>query len=200
MNFMRFKLLLLLTTLLYLTSINAQKRMDLEFENGRFLEGYGKIKSDTKIFFSKTKKGYKSTYNYKDGLRRITVYYDRYENVYEYKLLGQGKFEEFRLLRIEVDGKVSLYEETISGSFPAGMNGMPSQSYSNTTYYLSKNGGNRVREIASNNVYKNKFIEFAKGYFWDCPELIKKIESKSYFRRYDLVEVIRYYNNQCDLN
>ena len=46
------------------------------------------------------------------------------------------------------------------------------------------------------NTYSKKFLEIAKIYFMDCPELIDSIENKE-FSRYGIRDVVEYYKSYC---
>ena len=67
---------------------------------------------------------------------------------------------------------------------------------SKTTYFMSINSNDVAINLKIGNTYSKRFKKIAKKYFSDCPDLLSKIENK-YFSRYDIRNVVEYYNNKC---
>ena len=107
-----------------------------------------------------------------------------------------------KLLEVEKFGKVKLYKYTgtsrVNSFATDGIGGFGSMRYSTTKYYISKNNSIRVRDLRIGNTYSRRFRRIAKRYFSDCPDLMKKIESREYFDRYEIGSVVDYYNDNCN--
>lgn len=65
-----------------------------------------------------------------------------------------------------------------------------------TYFYVCRQSDAEAFRITSfGNISKN-FKKTASEYFKDCPELVKKIEDKT-FKKDDIEEVVRFYNAHC---
>ena len=115
----------------------------------------------------------------------------------EYKTVSDGDYTYTILLQITIDGKMSLYEDVYEGFTNPAMTGGLSMNNSTTTYYISKQGSNEAVNLRVGTTYSKRFRKIAQVFFEDCPDLLEKINSKSYFKRYGIKEVINFYNAEC---
>lgn len=183
------------------TFSNKWYKGDLVLHNGDTLHGWLKFESASKgmaglgsktnkVFYKKTKKGKKKKYK-KEDFSSFTVTkndkkIEKYATVYTSK-------KRIQLLKILVEGKVTIYETISYGHTGPGNNGY---SYQYTNMYIKR----QHEKIASNEFFANVFKSFkktAKKYFSDCPELVRKIENND-FKKTSLIGMVKYYNAKCN--
>ncbi|PXY03082.1 hypothetical protein DF185_03045 [Marinifilum breve] len=90
-----------------------------------------------------------------------------------------GYFDYFIFIKIYVDGKIKLYQHYSTPMY--GNNGK--------VWYLKKED-QPLKLVAD---FGRKKM---KKYFSDCPELVKKIESKE-FKGKDIIQIVQFYNSNC---
>lgn len=195
--------------------INKYKSATLYFRDGTIKEGLAKITVlDEKIKFKKNKKSKKSIYDY-SKIDKIIILETKGFVTYQYKIIKKKnvKKPQYPLLKILEKGSLSLYSIEQTGTitspglsgYDVNMNGKNvhvastkgmSTYFSSKSYYISKGNSTEVFSINNTNILGGKFIKSASKYFKDCPELVKKIESKE-FRRNDIIGIVQYYNQNC---
>ncbi len=120
----------------------------------------------------------------------------------------KSKKKHLRFVELLVDGKVRLLGRSVrvnGGGFSPtpvfnGSGGIAHMHYSNYGFFshneifVVKENENPV-EINNSSVFKS-FKKKAKKYFKDCKALVQKINDKT-FKEEDLVEITRYYNENC---
>ena len=112
-------------------------------------------------------------------------------------MVGSGEYETVKLLQIAIEGEVSLYENVYIGVTNPATTGGFSMNYSSVTYYISRRGSNKAINLRIGTTYSRRFRKIAKEFFKDCNDLIEKINTKSYFKRYGIASVVEYYNKNC---
>lgn len=195
--------------------INKYKKATIYFRDETKKEGLAKVTFfDSKIKFKKNKKSEKVIYNYMD-IDKLTILEGKENVTYQYKIHKHKDFKkpQYPLLEIVTIGKISLFSKDVThtsstpgfGSFSVNGSGSASyspsmggfsNSYSSIIYYLSKDNSDEIFYYMDKNILGGKFKKTASKYFKDCPELVKKIQSKE-FKRGDIVEIVEYYNENC---
>ena len=177
-------------------TLSSQNKISIKFKDGTEIHGYGRIKADHNILYRSDKGAKKETYGFKT-VRKLTVYEDGHDDYYEYKLVVNFGLERFKLLKIAKAGTVSLYEQVMSGRTNPHVTGGFSTSYSSVKYYISKIGSNRATDLREGNTYSKRFREIAEKYFGDCSDLMDKIKTRKFFKRYGIHAIVNYYNKEC---
>ncbi|WP_321307361.1 hypothetical protein [Marinifilum fragile] len=90
-----------------------------------------------------------------------------------------GYFDYFIFIKIYVDGKIKLYQHYST----------PMYGNSGKVWYLKKED-HPLKLVVD--FSRKKMMK----YFSDCPELVKKIESKE-FKSKDIIQVVQFYNSHC---
>ncbi|PCE65836.1 hypothetical protein [Sediminicola luteus] len=186
-------------------NINAQNReARLYLKNGDTIQGFAKILSSEKVKFKHNLKGKKVIYD-SNSLIKLELENNERKSftTYSYKQYPQGIKAVF--MEPIVLGRMCLYLQKISvsgGSIftnnqSAGTLGMDAKIL--YKYYVCRDDSFMVFEITNHgSVFNGNFVKKAKEHFNDCPTLIEKIESKE-FKRGDIGDVVRYYNETCGL-
>jgi hypothetical protein len=119
-------------------------------------------------------------------------------NVYENIRYHREDKEIDKLMWLELEGKLNLYLEVSTSAEEAKTNYDKKSGYTTSTttlintYVIKKSGVNYLIE-------DNKFIETIKPLIADNPELLNKIETKTYTYN-NLVMLVKEYNNTADEN
>lgn len=201
------QLLFTLTLLITLSSFSQNQKATLFFRDGTSLEGLARITNfGDKIKFKKDKNSEKIIYN-SQKVDKIVIRENDEDVTYQYKIIKNRKTP--LLLEPLKEGKVTLYRDLKQGYSPGmqmggygvggmGMNFGGGRSYSISSYYVSKDNGNIVIHLGDKGtIFTKNFKKAASEYFKGCSELVKKIQSKEYRKR-DVVEIVEYYNENCD--
>lgn len=110
--------------------------------------------------------------------------------------LGGGLFSGSSNIFLELvsDGAVKIfnyyYTQHTPGMYGAGGMVTSGTTISQEKYVLQKGNGTLVRPVGIS--FKKDMMTF----FSDCPELVKRIDSKE-LRKSDLLLIVSYYNNSC---
>ena len=119
-------------------------------------------------------------------------------NVYENIIYHREEKEVDKLMWLELEGKLNLYLEVSTSAEGSKTNYDKKSGYTATTttlintYVIKKSGVNYLIE-------ENKFIETIKPLIADNPEILNKIETKSYTYN-NLVMLVKEYNNTANEN
>ena len=188
-----------------LTISSQNDRAILIFHDGSTVEGYGKLKSQDRVKFRKSKQDKAIKYHFRD-LKKVTIYNDYAETIYVYqKIKGKKMYE---VMEVVVVGEMSLYKKVTYGTHAGGMGaggfggsggvgfGMTT-SYTIEDYYVKRKDEQEVTHLGSTDLFSKNFKKAAGGYFADCPSLVKKIQTKEYKKR-DIEEIVSYYNSECN--
>ena len=192
----------LIPVLLFFNLSIAQKnKMVLVYKDGTSQNGYGKLTSEKKIKFRKTRKekAIKMAYEDLKNVKEIKFYGDEIE-IYEFVTIKEGKV---KLLERTAKGKVNLYRRLrITGSTFMPMGGMQAGGGMWTgggtikNYYVKRATEKVATHLGSNQLFTKSFVNAMSEYVKDCPELVSKITSKE-LRKRDLIEIIEFYNESC---
>jgi hypothetical protein len=182
---------------------SAQKnRAKLFFKDSTTQVGLAKITKSGKIVFRKETKAKKETYSSQD-VYEVHIKKKGFYKRYFYKIDYESR--KVRLLQLIKEGPVSLfgdirefttYSPYMNGNGSLNPGGGGPYKQTKETYYLCDGDDVLVVNLKKGNTHLNKFLELAKIYFMDCPELITSIENKE-FAKYGIRDVVEYYNSYC---
>lgn len=183
------------------TTLYSQEKITIKFTDSSEMKGYGRIKMDGSILYSKEQKSEKEIYSYntEKKVKQLTIHYDDSDRSYEYKLIyfdGYNYYELFELYKI---GKVNLYIKNSNIRANPAVTGGFGMSYSSKLYYISEKNNDTILNLRQGNTYSKRFRKkIAPKYFSDCSDLMNKINTRKFFNRYGIESVIDYYNTKCE--
>lgn len=183
MLFMR-KIFIVLLLLIFSQSQAQKKGLTIYFKDGTTLAGFGKIVADNDIRFRATEEGEGIIYK-KELIDKIQIG----DGFYQYKP------NEESWLRVIIKGKVNLYKKDATYYYAYTSTAIPAGG-TVTNYYVEREGENEVFKITSHGEISKNFKKTASAYFKDCPELVEKINNKTY-KKTHIEEVIKFYNSNC---
>lgn len=189
---------------LTLSNIHAQyKETTLSFRDGTVKNGISKfvfLSSDLK--FKKDKAQKKPTILTYKKLDKFITHSRGEKTEYQYKIV-KG-IPGVKLLKVKRRGKVDLfYEVRTSNSAPmggagGGMGFSMGVSSSSEVYYIAKKDSPIVDKLFGLfGPTKKRFKKIVPKLFSECKELIKLINKKE-LKKGDIVEIVDYYNNDCN--
>ena len=197
---MRFILIIIFLFLTnYIFSQNSYELGEIFHRDGTSEKGYLKIKYSVIKYKNKITKKKHVELTYKE-VEKIIINEDGKEYEYQYKIIKGRKKGKFKLLKLVISGKASLYQvehETNISTSGAGTisNGI---TYKGADYYIGKNASSFVEFIGANSIAVGR-KSIRKGlitYFKDCKELVKKLKIKE-FKNKNIVNSVQFYNNNC---
>jgi len=171
-----------LLILAFLSFINVYPQYSfgiLYFKDGSHEMGFITVKSNNKIKFKKETNLKPVTYDHTEVLGFNN------NDEYEYVVIKQKPV----ILKVETKGKINLYSDIVAGAGHFNQNGVFYGSELRIIYYIQHED-----TIIVNNGRLKKKDTFLID---DCPELLKKINHRKIKRR-NLVEIIKFYNKNCD--
>lgn len=196
-------------------SVHAQKdKAILFFRNGEKLEGLARMREDGTVKFRKDKENEACIYTHNEifGLQisqtgSFLSYDEVGTNTYYYKIIRTGNSVEFpKLLKLEVEGKMSLYivSHTATPMVSSGLNGFGGGMNMGVgprskvvRYYISRDTSDFVNYFISDSPGIGKsFKKAALKVFHDCPVIVEKIKKREY-KREDIESMVREYNQKC---
>ena len=78
--------------------------------------------------------------------------------------------------------------------------GEMSVSSNHSEYYVCKNDGDVVTTFNASGIFiENGFRKKSREFFKDCPELVSKINDKTWKMK-DIPKIVLYYNKECSKN
>lgn len=190
--------------LCFITIGSAQKNIKakLVHHDGSVEKGYATLISKNRIRFKTSKKAKSKIVPFSD-FEEIVMYYKNDTAIFT-EIAIEGKKKK-KIVEISARGeKVSLYKIVKIGTsgmpMSGGTHGAPVLLVNNQTiknFYVKKAGETRATHLGSNQLFTKNFKKATTEFFKDCPSLVKKIEDK-YFKKKDLVAMIKYYNSSCN--
>ncbi|MEN1784862.1 MAG: hypothetical protein AAGF77_06935 [Bacteroidota bacterium] len=194
-------IVILLTSLWGIQQIAAQDGPDkLLFKDGTTKIGHVKYHPGrTKVRFRKHKKGELQFFDFREDLSRLIKNYgENDETIYEMKPIGKKQLP--TVLKVKVEGYLSLYVKTTHGIGGGTMDGsgafVMGNGYSITDGYVQKKGDSTLTHLSSTGLFGRRLKKSSVAYFRDCPTLVQKIENKV-FTKTKLKEIVTYYNTEC---
>ena len=198
------RLILLVVIFLCCNSLKAQHReVVIFFNDSTSLEGFGEVKKD-KIYFKLEQKDELTEWDYKSV---YAIHFVGYGFIEKYEYVKSDKYRKPRIMQLIEEGNVFLYElpkqivitnivsrinyEVRKTSNDYELNGNPFKRVKFIKEYFIKMPNN---EKAIDIVFS--FKTRVERYFSDCPELIEKVNDKT-FTKYNIPEMIIYYNDYC---
>lgn len=176
-------------TLVFCISLNAQfKEGKIYFKDNKTIKGLVKVKTLGGIKFKTTSDSGAKDYSH-EQIKGYDV------NGWQYRYLKDNKTLAPKLLKLILEGEISLYSKIVKNPNSAISNGSPSggikmiiNPFPTKIYYLKSKDS--VVKIGT--TIKKSHLEFFKN----CPELIKKIKTKE-FKKWEIYEIIDFYNFDC---
>lgn len=196
------KKLILFTFLFWMNFTFAQltsyEKGEVFYRDGTSEKGSIKRKYSTLKFKTKNKKPIELTYK---EVKKISINEDGEDFEYVYKIIKGKKKGKFKLLKVVIIGKTSLYllnHETQVGNTATSLPFL-ALTYKGADFYIGKNESSLVDFIGANSIAVGR-KNIRKGlikYFKDCRELVKKLKNKE-FKNKDIIKVIEFYNEKCN--
>lgn len=175
---------------------NAQQsRAQVKFKDGKVLEGFGKLSSKNTLKFRKSKDDKALKYSF-DDIEYASIYSFGERTKYVQYL---SKTENTPLLLEEhIIGAISLYSISAGGNIPGADGG---SSYNSRIFFVRKSEFSTVEYLCTSTDSGKKFRKNLLEYFKNCPALINKIQQKeSGFGKYDVENIINYFNANCTID
>ncbi len=171
------------------TSCFSQKdKGSIVLIDGSVISGLVKINSNT-IKFKDSKNSKSVEYDFKTA--KSATFYDQKNKEYKYEFITIENKENPVLFKLEIDGYLKLYSESLSSY--GGMSGFRSSS----TFYIKKeNEPISQYYVAFGYIPKISFNNVIESYFTDCKAIQDKVKNGD-FKKKDYFEIIEYYNANC---
>ncbi len=195
--------LLILFTGISVSTYAQRTEAIVYFKDGTKQEGLGKLISQNRVKFKKTRREKPVKYQF-DILDKVVI--NEGGDTYEYVSRVVKDIEQPRVLELlEQGGKVSLFRVVNQGYNPnMGMAGGGAGTgfgpmtgtgyYSISNYYVQRSDEDKVTHLGSTHIFSKNFKKAASDYFQDCPALVEKIQNRA-FKKRDIKEIVIYYNN-----
>ncbi|MGX1931308.1 hypothetical protein [Flagellimonas sp. 2504JD4-2] len=185
------------------TTIYSQRtEIELQFKDGKVLNGLGKLKR-TDVKFRLDSKEKAQFFSFKE-LERIKI--KEGANWEEYRSINVEGLENPIMLQLIVEGEVNLYQQSSFGYMPTGPAGVGSaggtsfgggQFYTADYYYLKKKSQSKAVHLGSSQLFSKNFKKAASEYFEDCARLVEKIQTAEYKKK-QIKEISTFYNTECN--
>ncbi|RBA28059.1 hypothetical protein [Flavobacterium tibetense] len=180
---------------LCLNILKAQHREVVVFFNdSTSLDGFGEVKND-KIYFKLEQKDKPTVFDYNSV---HAIHFVGYGFIEKYEYVKSDKYKKPKIMELIEKGKVNLYAfseiRTIDNYSSNQVNGFPVSNYKTkliVEYFIKF----PTNEIAIDIVFS--FKKRVLRYFSDCPELIEKVNNKT-FTKSTIPEMIYFYNDYCN--
>ena len=199
------QIILLFLTFFCLNTLNAQHReVVIFFNDSTSLEGFGEVRND-KIYFKLEQKDKLTEWDYNSV---YAIHFVGYGFIEKYEYVSSDKYRKPRIMELIEEGNVLLYElpkEIIITNIVSRINYEVRKT--SNDFDINNNPNNPVKSI------KEYFIKMPNNekaidivfsfktrverYFSDCPELIEKVNNKT-FTKYTIPEMIIFYNDYCN--
>ncbi|MGB1042514.1 MAG: hypothetical protein ACPGU6_03900 [Tenacibaculum sp.] len=200
---MKKNILFLILLLTLSNSYSQYKETTVYFRDGTKKNGISKflfLSNEIKFKKDKTQKK-PEILNYKT-VDKFSTYHRGEKIEYQYKIVY--KVPGVKLLKVKRRGKVDLfYEVRTSSAAPmgggaGGMGFTMGVSSSSEVYYIGKKDAPIVEKLFGLlGPTKRRFKKIVPKLFSDCEELMSLIENKK-FKKGDIVEIVDFYNNDCN--
>jgi hypothetical protein len=158
------------------------------------LDGFGEVKND-KIYFKLEQKDKPTVFDYNSV---HAIHFVGYGFIEKYEYVKSDKYKKPKIMELIEKGKVNLYAfseiRTIDNYSSNQVNGFPVSNYKTkliVEYFIKF----PTNEIAIDIVFS--FKKRVLRYFSDCPELIEKVNNKT-FTKSTIPEMIYFYNDYCN--
>lgn len=158
----------------------------LILKDGTRVEGLGGLTKAQTIKFKKTKKDKRQKFTFQE-VDTLKIK-EPNETIYV-KVRIKDQEQPLVLEIISMEGKVIHYQKVTYGG---GV-----RSYPVYHHYLRKVNEDEAIDFGKNAVLTKNFKKIASKFFEDCEKLVQAIQSER-ATRYDLKEIIKYYNDKCD--
>lgn len=187
------KILLLIIVFFGINSF-GQKNVTLYFRNGDTLKVISYLNAgDSRIKYRENKKSKKTTVDY-IKIEKAIQHYSDFDRTYVFKIKHGYKIPV--ILEQVYIGKASLYKMdfTRNSSFSGGM----TMSSNHSEYYVCKNDADVVTTFNASGIFiENGFRKKSRKFFKDCPEIVKKINDKTWKMK-NIPDIVRFYDTNCN--
>jgi hypothetical protein len=181
----------LILAIIFLSSINiySQKYATLYFRNGDSLKVISSINSGNKrITYKETKDAKRITVDYKKIIKAVQ-HYDSFDRTFVFKI--KDGYQNPVILERFYSGRVYLYKMDFNRQVNNGY-------FDVIEYYVCKDDTDVVTTFNASGIFiENGFRKKSREFFKDCPELVKKINDKTWKMK-DIPEIVRFYNTDCN--
>ncbi|TVZ55209.1 hypothetical protein OD91_0454 [Lutibacter sp. Hel_I_33_5] len=198
---MKKKLLFLICILIYTISHSQHLKVDLIFNDGQVLEGFGMVTKNGKIKFRISTEDEPDTWTFL-MVKGVTFYH--YEKVINFEYIKTNKRQKPLLLEVVSYGKVNLYIKSkkpvyieiknlnlnLNNNISVNPFFILSLLENNETLYVKREN----EEIATK--LSGRFRKKSLLYFKDCPEVIEIFSTKEYLK-YKIIDIVNEYNFYC---
>lgn len=193
------RIILLFFTFSCLNTLKAQHReVIIFFNDSTSLEGFGEVRKN-KIYFKLEQNDKLSEW---DHLSVRAIHFVGYGFIEKYEYVKSDKYNKPKIMELLEEGNVNLYafSEIVTKSylpginFPNNPNAFPAPVYKTglqVEYFIKRPN----EDVATDIVFS--FKRRAIRYFSDCPELIEKINNKT-FTSANIPEIVTFYNDYCN--
>lgn len=193
---------ILLIILVSQVALAQNKKGVVYLNDGSQLKGLVKLTKGNKVKYRLNKESEKRIFN-KHSVDRVVLFKEDGElEEFAFRQIERSSISSIKVMQVITRGKITLYKVVTHGTHYYG-GGLPGQapmmgaSYSISNYYVGKEDSKLVNQITSKGaLFEKNFKKAAMNYFKDCPALVKLIENKTYRKR-DLEEIVKYYNEKC---
>jgi len=195
-------LIILLLMLISLTVFAQKKEAIITLRSGEKLTGLARIKTDQTVKFRKDKTSEARIYTFRD-IKVLKIEEGFGMNTYHYKMIKKKHVRRPKLLKLCVNGKMSLYSEYFENNTPmGGMGGMGGTGVSlgfsmgggTTCYYICMNDNHLVEPVTKVGSGLGRGLrKTGLKFFKDCPVIAEKIRNKTYKKR-DIELIVYEYN------
>lgn len=182
------------------------KEVEFKYKSGLIVKGLGKISGKSDLKFRKSRKDKKEKISF-DELEWAIIN-DKEGNSKKYVQLEiKGKNKKIIVEELRI-GRMNLYmndftslgtgfasRSPIGSSGSLGFEG--SNNYQVKNYFIKNEDEDYIEFFVSTDLFSKNFKKQARIFFQNCQLLVEKIESKQ-FKKKDILEIIDFYNNECD--
>lgn len=176
------------------------KPLTVKFKDGETLKGTGKFKNQILKF----KADEDSKAQNFDFRKIYSVEIEEDNDKVTYRFFQTEPGGTFLKVKPSVSGKkAELFTQSYTSSTGPmlGFGSMPISMTMNseiTVYYVRKPNEERLTELGTHASLHYNFKKRVLSYFSDCESLIEKLNTKELKARYDVKEIVEYYNKNCE--
>ena len=180
----------------FLISFNfySQENTTLYFRNGASQKVIAYLRAGSpRVTYRENEDAKRITVDYKK-VEKAVQHYDDFDRTFVFKI--KNGYTIPILLELSYVGKAYLYKMDFSrsSSFAGGM----TMTSDLSEYYVCKNDADVVTTFNASGIFiENGFRKKSREFFKDCPELVKKINDKTWQMK-DIPEIVRYYDTDCN--
>lgn len=193
------RIIILFFTFFCLNTLKAQHReVVIFFNDSTSLEGFGEVRKN-KIYFKLEQNDKLSEWDY---LSVRAIHFVGYGFIEKYEYVKSDKYNKPKIMELIEEGNVNLYvfSEIVTKSYvpdinfsnkPNGFSPSVYKTGLQVEYFIKRPNEDSATDITFS--FKRRAIR----YFSDCPELLEKINNRT-FTSTNIPEIVAYYNDYCN--